>query len=430
MARMSDPSGPASPPPGPILIVGNSYPPHTLGGYELLCRDHVAWLRARGHPVTVLTSTYGVQPKRTHIETGAHGEHVVRALDFHWRDFKIERPTGFELIAGERRQRLALEHVVTQDRPRAVELWHMAALSKSLIAVLARYRLPTIAVVGENWPTWDVQTDNWLRLMRHGPRRDQLLRPGVRSFVAHTIAPAEMNGAFERVRPAYCSEFLKKDVESRFAPWRGRGVTVHNGIDLATMSRERDPSEPLGRPLRLLYCGRVERRKGVATAVEAMSLLKEKGIDATLDIVGWRDEAFAAELRALAASTGVAGAVQWLEPRARESLPDLYRAHDVLVFPAIWEEPFGLVPLEAMATGCIVVGTGTGGSAEVMIDGKTALLHERENAGSLADRIAELTRDPGLVATLRTGARAMADEHDIETYHRALASLLEEAARA
>ncbi|TMK19886.1 MAG: glycosyltransferase family 4 protein, partial [Actinobacteria bacterium] len=302
--------------------------------------------------------------------------------------------------------------------------WHMAGISKALIAAVGEHGLPAIAVVGENWPVWDVHTDHWLALMRHGSRRDRVLRPSVRSLIGRVVAPTSMDGAFERVRPAYCSEFLRRDVEEGFPPWRGRGVTVHNGIDFATMSRERDPKEPLGRPLRLLYCGRVERRKGVGTAVEALAALHRRDIDSTLDVVGWRDEAFASELRSKALSLGVADAVRLREPVAREDMPDLYRAHDVLVFPTIWQEPFGLVPLEAMAAGCLVVGTGTGGSGEVMIDGRTALLHAPEDPEGLASRVERLTQDPALVAGLRVGGRATANEHGIEGYHRALVDLL------
>ena len=59
---------------------------------------------------------------------------------------------------------------------------------------------------------------------------------------------------------------------------------------------------------------------------------------------------------------------------AREELPAAYRAADVFVFPSTWSEPFGLVPIEAMACGVPVVGSGTGGSGEFLIDGATALV--------------------------------------------------------
>jgi len=410
--------------PDPILVLGNNYPPHTLGGSELLCQDHVRWLRARGHRVTVLTSTYGTAGAQAGSEIGPDGERIVRALDFHWKDFEIRRPAGWRMIAGERRQRVALEAVLDEDRPAAVQVWHMAAISKSLLGVVAGRRLPAIAVVGENWPTWDVASDAWLHLMRRGPRRDRVLTPALRRLVSRVVAPTDLTGAFERIRPAYCSDFLREQVEARFAPWKGRGVTIHNGIDLRLMTRARPEDEPFRSPLRLLYCGRVEQRKGVATAIEALAELGSGDVAARLDIVGWRDEAYAAELRGLAAKLAVADQVRFLDAVPREELPEVYRANDVLVFPTIWEEPFGLVPLEAMAAGCVVVGTGSGGSAEVMIDGRTALLHPIADAKSLADRIVRLSTDPALMVRLRQGGRSMVEEHDIDGYHRALLDLL------
>lgn len=409
-----------------ILIIGNVYPPHTLGGYELMCRDHVQWLRRHGFAVTVLVSTYGLPDRKPADEIGASGERVVRALDFHWDNFEVRRPRGWRLIEGERRQRRVLQELLRSERPTAVQLWHMAAISKSLIRTVVDSSTPTIAVIQESWPVWDIQTDAWFRLWRHGRRRDRIARPALRSLASRLFAPVDLDGSMEHVWPAYCSDFMRDHIEERFEPWRGKGVTIRNAIDFHAMARDRDPHDPLRKPIRLLYVGRVERRKGVETAINALARLRETGVQAALDIVGWRDEAFASELRQIASEQNVDSAIRWLEPLDRTQLPDVYLEHDVLLFPTIWEEPFGLVPLEAMATGCLVVGTGTGGSSELMVEGETALLHPVEDAPALAGRIRELAVDPSLVARLRTNGRRMAEQNDIQPYHEALMRLMRE----
>ena len=407
-----------------VLIVGNTYPPHALGGYELLCQDHVGWLRRRGCSVTVLVSRFGVGGRKPIEETGTSGERVIRGLDFHWQDFKLKPPRGLGLIEGEHRQNGLVREVIAETRPEAVQLWHMAAISKSLIRTIVDARTPTIAIVEENWPTWDIESDPWLRLWRHGATRDRILRPGLRRAISRLIAPVDVVDSMDQIRVAYCSDFLREYVEERFEPWRGRGTTIHNGIDIGAMGRTRDPQEPLGRPLRLLYCGRVELRKGVATAVEALAIVRQAGVEAVLDIVGWQDPEFTAVVRAQAQRLEVTDAIRWSDPIDRSKVPDLYRTHDVLLFPTIWEEPFGLVALEAMAAGCIVVGTGSGGSGEIMVDGQTALLHPVEDPRAAASRIRQLTDDPALVAHVRAMGRQMAEEHDIERFHRAVFQLM------
>jgi glycosyltransferase involved in cell wall biosynthesis len=98
---------------------------------------------------------------------------------------------------------------------------------------------------------------------------------------------------------------------------------------------------------------------------------------------------------------------------------EVYAAHDCVLFPVRWEEPWGLVPLEAMAVGRPVVATGTGGSAEYLRDAGNCLLHPPGDAAALAQQLrAALALDPQ--ARRRAGAQARAwvqanSDVDVET---------------
>jgi glycogen synthase len=400
-----------------IAVLANNYPPHTLGGYELLCADHVAWLRGRGHEVVVIASTYGVEGPAT--ERGAAGETVVRTLDFHWRDFQHDRPRGVRLWRGERRQRRELEGLLDTYRIEGVFVWHMAGLSKSLLAVAGRRGLPMVAVVGEPWPAWDIAADAWLRLWRHAA-----LAP-LRAAADRAVAPTTLRGgALATLTPAYASEHLRRTVEAGApAAWpRAGAAVVPNGIALDRFLRPRPPRAADDAALRCLYAGRVERRKGVHVAVEAVRLARARGVPATLTIQGWRDDAYAAELRHQAERAAVP--VDWRDAAAREAMPEVYAGHDVLLFPTLWEEPFGLVPLEAMAAGCVVVATGSGGSGEYLEDGVNALLAPKEDAAAMAAHLGTLHSDAALVDRLRQGGVRTAREHSFEDYAARLEALL------
>jgi glycosyltransferase involved in cell wall biosynthesis len=77
----------------------------------------------------------------------------------------------------------------------------------------------------------------------------------------------------------------------------------------------------------------------------------------------------------------------------RSSLVDRYYNADVFIFPPIWDEGFGMPPIEAMAAGTPVVGSRSGGLMETVEDGVTGFLVEKNDPQGLADRILELLKD-------------------------------------
>jgi glycosyltransferase involved in cell wall biosynthesis len=415
-----------------LLIVTNLYPPLTRGGYELLCRDYVAWLRSQGHSVTVITSTYGLAPGVDgRGEEGASGERVVRTLDFHWGDSEPLRPGGVRLMLGERRQRRALQRLLHSVKPQAAIVWNMGGTSKSLLAILHRRSIPLMVVVGEPWPVADLDNDGWTGLWSRPPvrLRARLLKPFVRRMMVRFVAPADVRPALHAAVPVYASDHVRLEVEAARPEFRGRGLVIHNGIRLDGFYRPRDPEEPLGRPLQLLYAGRVERPKGVHTAVAMLGRLREEGFAAHLTIVGWRNARYGRELRAQAAVLGVDDLVSWRDAVEREVMADVYRSADVIVFPPVWAEPFGLVPLEAMASGCIVVATGRGGSSEYLRHGENSLLFPAEDDAAACGHVRRLLGDSALVARLRRGGLNTARQHRFEDYANRLDAILEDQLR-
>ena len=94
----------------------------------------------------------------------------------------------------------------------------------------------------------------------------------------------------------------------------------------------------------------------------------------------------------------------------QQQLVNFYREADVFVFPSMWNEPFGMPIIEAMATGVPVVATRGGGIPELIIDGETGLLVERGDAKALADAIIRLLSDEELRKSMGKAARKRAIE--------------------
>ena len=95
-----------------ILTIGNMYPPHHLGGYELVWQSAVRHLRDAGHVVRVLTTD--------HMETGVTGSEdadVHRELRWYWRDHAFPRPGLRERLALERHNARVFDQHVGELEP-------------------------------------------------------------------------------------------------------------------------------------------------------------------------------------------------------------------------------------------------------------------------------------------------------------------------
>ena len=184
-----------------------------------------------------------------------------------------------------------------------------------------------------------------------------------------------------------------------------RIAVVPCGVDLERFSPS-GPRAARGSRHRILSLGRLVERKGVETTVRAMSAVP----DAELVIAGGGDaiaEAEQARLTAIAAACGVQDRVRLLGHIPRQDVPALLRSADVVVSVA-WYEPFGMVPLEAMACGVPVIASAVGGHLDTVVDGRTGALVPPRDPAALAQRLRELLADPARLAAIGSAAAARA----------------------
>ena len=391
-----------------ILSVGNMYPPHSLGGYELTWRSAVAHLRRSGHEVRVLTTNFRL-PRPD--PDGDEDADVHRELRWYWRDHAFPRMGLRDRLALERHNAAVLDRHLRAFSPQALNWWAMGGMSLSLIERARRAGLPATGVVGDDWMLYGPKVDAWFRLFGRQraiaaiaerasgiPTRIDVGRAGPWLFNSETVRRRALGGRWEL---------------------RSTGV-AYPGIDQQLFR----PAPERRWEWRLLYLGRIDERKGIDTAVEALALLPP---EATLTVVGAGDERHLEELRALSRRLGVDERVSF-ERRPRPELPAAYAGADALVFPVRWEEPWGLVPLEAMAVGRPVVATGTGGSGEYLRGGENCLLFEPGSSEGLAAAVSRLAADAALRARLREAGFRTAERFPESSYNDAVATAIERAA--
>lgn len=152
--------------------------------------------------------------------------------------------------------------------------------------------------------------------------------------------------------------------------------------------------EGIARERELVFVGRLVSDKGVDLLIDALALLARRGRHLRLTVVG--DGPEGAALRRQAQAQNAADRIDFVGRRVGRELVALLNSHRVLVVPSVWEEPFGVVVLEALACGCVPLVTRSGGLPDAVGSCGVVLppCDRGALAGTLADGIAALLGDP------------------------------------
>ena len=155
----------------------------------------------------------------------------------------------------------------------------------------------------------------------------------------------------------------------------------------------------------MLFVGRIQRLKGLDLAIETLAELRDP--HALLVAIGGPSGPGGHEelsrVRDLASDLGVAGQIRWVPPRRHADLVQYYRAADVCVVPSR-SESFGLVTLEAAASGTPVVAASVGGLRSLIDDGSTGFLVDGREPRAYASAVATILGDGELAGWMGANA--------------------------
>lgn len=153
------------------------------------------------------------------------------------------------------------------------------------------------------------------------------------------------------------------------------------------------------RTTELIFVGRLVSDKGANLLLEAMALLES---EPRVTIAGDGPERVPLKKQAL--DLRLQSRVKFVGSQTSGELAKLLRQHRILVVPSLWQEPFGIVALEGIACGCVVVGSAEGGLAEAI--GPCGMTFPNGDARALATALSRLLEDPAASDRLRANAPA------------------------
>ena len=314
----------------------------------------------------------------------------------------------------ERHNAGVIDRLLDEQRPDVVAWWSMGGLSMGLLEQVRRRGVPAVAFVHDDWLDYGRRTDAWHRRMNRLPRPAQ----GLAERLAGVPIRCDFSGA---ARYVFVSRHTANHAAASGLDLADVGV-AHSGIDPRLLD---SPTEPGEWRWRLLYVGRVDERKGIRTAIDALASL---GPEARLVIVGDGEPGVVQGLIEHAAGRGVGDRLELMGAQDPGAVRMHYDQADVVVFPVEWEEPWGLVPLEAMARSRPVVASGRGGSGDYLRDGENCLLAPAGDPGALAAAVRRLAADEELRRRIRSAGAVTAARHTAEGFNDAVAAEIERAA--
>lgn len=245
----------------------------------------------------------------------------------------------------------------------------------------------------------------------------------------YLTSPAALRRRLRRAQfTTTCTEYNRAALAA-VAPAGTSLHRIYHGIDTSRFQAQPSPVVAQG-PLQLLAVGRLRPKKGFATLVRACALLRDRGIDARCDIVGYGEQQ--PELERLVEDLRLTGRVVLRGKMSHRELIDVYAGAHVFVAPceiAADGDRDGIpnVLLEAMSMRLAVVTTPVSGIPEVVRNGCNGLLVPPADPASLAAALEMLARDPDKRQRLgREARRSVLEQFGEESNLQDLVGLLDD----
>ena len=325
-----------------ILIVSNLYPPKVLGGYEIACAKVADALVARGHDVTVLTSTTEVPHAddppwvRRHLVT--HWFHPIGTRDGPLTEWRIHRASCADF--GNSAQLIA---TLRSFRPDLCYVWNpLGVAGGALLGAINASRVPWTLHLMDNVPEPIANNMPPHVLSVFGGRLSDLFAPAtVISMSEHLLDEIAESVGLRFVEPVeIIPGWFDRPCSRPHLPYMRDGVA------------------------RFVAAGTLQSHKGVELIIAAAGRLNREGVRLKVDFYGGGD---VGPLVALANASGAGAVVAIHGPRSQAELFDIYAESDAFLFPTWEREPFGFAPVEAAGCGTPPIMTQQCGAAERLV---------------------------------------------------------------
>ncbi|HNP58050.1 MAG TPA: glycosyltransferase family 4 protein [Gordonia sp. (in: high G+C Gram-positive bacteria)] len=367
-----------------LLLVSWEYPPVVVGGLGRHVHNLAVALAELGHDVVVLTRRPTGTDATTHptTVTTAEGVRIIAAA---------EDPPEFDFGSDMMPWTLAMGHAMVRAGLRVLrddgtgQAWipdvvhaHDWLVAHPAVALAEFYDVPLVATIHA---TEAGRHSGW-----------------VAAKTNRQVHSVEWWLAREADALITCSTSMRDEVNRLFGPELAEIQVIHNGIAVEEWPHRRleeSGTVPSDGPAELLFAGRLEYEKGVQDLLAALPRIRRTHPGTTLTIAGSGTQL--EWLLELARKHRVVGAVTFRGSVDRAELIELMHRSAAIVLPSRYE-PFGIVALEAAATGVPLVVSTAGGLGEAVTDTHTGMTFPPADVTALAAAVRTTLDDPEAAA--------------------------------
>ena len=388
-----------------ILVCTNLFPPHSIGGSEIVAYRQSKVFQSLGHEVRVFSGRLANSPMHTYRVKTQRGEFTTS-----WVSLWPEDLDGRTQRLGNERIRGAFGRVLDKFSPDVVHFHNITGLSIGVIDECVKRRVPTVMTLHDYWgicfKNLMIKNDGSL-CMKGGfdclgclevLSGDPPLPTPVRN--AHLLLALLKVDRFISPSQYLAQRFIDNGIPAE------RMVVIRYGIDLEALR----PAPRGTDGVTVGYVGQLVKHKGVDVFLRALALLGNLDPLRVL-IVGDGEEA--GSLRSLCGELELDRRVTFSGRVDNRLIGSYYERIDLLVVPSVWPENSPVTITEAMASGIPVIASDMGGMRELVENGVTGLLVPPGDVGALAEKIEYLVRQPQVRRQMGENARERIKEHEL-----------------
>ncbi|WP_460544094.1 glycosyltransferase family 4 protein [Echinicola sediminis] len=390
-----------------ILYINSLYAPHIRGGAEISLKLLVEGMQRKGAEVAVLSMV----PEGGLMEEKVEGVKVYRAglRNSYWPYDKEHKPAHKRLLwhlkdRSNPDMGKYVRQVLEKEKPDVVSCHNLAGWSIAVWEEISRLHIPIVQVLH----------DMYLLCPNSNMYKGDTVCDGIclecKLLRANHKSKSRLVSAVVGISKSILQRFIDHGYFSN-----AKTYVIHNTRDIPFpgLPRKRQP----GSPLRIGYLGTLSKIKGIEWLMESF---KSRTYQGALKIAGKGKADYEAELKGKAGDKDI-HFIGYVKPA------EFFEQIDVLVVPSLWEEPLGMVAIEALAHHIPVIANHAGGLKETVKENGNGLFCRASAPGSLNEALEKLSNDVALYNRLSASARdSVADILSEERMLKAYQQVMEE----